>query len=111
MNGNITIDKDVNGNFCFIIENRTSTRKLSFLDVDVTIDPNYKNKIIVNLLKSKMKEEYTTSEAKVLVETFNEFKKKVIELSDVASETKSMHDNNEKINKAQQKVNNFFNIL
>ena len=111
MNGNITIDKDVNGNFCFIIENRTSTRKLSFLDVDVTIDPNYKNKIIVNLLKSKIKEEYTTSEAKVLVETFNEFKKKVIELSDVSSETKSMHDNNEKINKAQQKVNNFFNIL
>ena len=111
MNGNITIDKDVNGNFCFIIENRTSTRKLSFLDVDVTIDPNYKNKIIVNLLKSKIKEEYTTSEAKVLVETFNEFKKKVIELSDVSSEAKSMHDNNEKINKAQQKVNNFFNIL
>ena len=111
MNGNITIDKDVNGNFCFIIENRTSTRKLSFLDVDVTIDPNYKNKIIVNLLKSKIKEEYTTSEAKVLVETFNEFKKKVIELSDVSSETKSIHDKNEKINKAQQKVNNFFNIL
>ncbi len=111
MNGNITIDKDVNGNFCFIIENRTSTRKLSFLDVDVTIDPNYKNKIIVNLHKSASKEEYTTSEAKVLVDTFNEFKKRVIEVSDVGSETKSIHENNEKVNKAQQKVNNFFNII
>jgi hypothetical protein len=110
MNGNITIEKDVNGNFYFIIENRTSTRKLSFLDVDVTIDPNYKNKIIVNLLKAKIKEEYTTSEAKILVDTFNEFKKKVIELTDIGSETKSLHETNEKINKAQQKLNNFFNI-
>ena len=97
MNGNITIEKDSNG-------------RLSFLDVDVTIDPNYKNKIIVNLLKHKIKEEYTTSEAKVLVETFNEFKKKVIEMSDVGSETKSLHDKNEKINKAQQRLNNFFKI-
>ena len=111
MNGNITIDKDTSGNFWFIIENRTSTRKLSFLDVDVTIDPNYKNKIIVNLLKDKIKEEYITSEAKVLVDTFNEFKKKVIESSDIDSETKSIHETNEKINKAQQKINNFFNIL
>ena len=111
MNGNITIEKDINNNFSFIIENRTSTRKFSFLDVDVTIDPNYKNKIIVNLIKSKIKEEYTTSEAKVLVDTFNEFKKKVIELSDVDSETKSVNEANEKINEAQQRVNNFFNIL
>ena len=111
MNGNITIEKDINGNFSFIIENRTSTRKMSFLDVDVSIDPNYKNKIIVNLHKSASKEEYTTSEAKVLVDTFNEFKKRVIEVSDVGSETKSIHENNEKVNKAQQKVNNFFNII
>ena len=110
MNGNITIEKDVNGDFNFILENRASTRKLSFLDVDVTLDPNYKNKIIVNLLKYKIKEEYTTSEAKALVETFNEFKKKVIESSDVGSETKSINETNEKINKAQQKVNNFFNF-
>jgi hypothetical protein len=110
MSGNITIEKDVKGNFNFIIENRTSTRKLSFLDVDVTIDPNYKNKIIVNLLKAKIKEEYITSEAKVLVETFNEFKKKVIELTDVGSENKSIHGTNEKIIEAQQKINNLFNI-
>ena len=111
MNGNITIEKDINGNFSFIIENRTSTRKMSFLDADVSIDPNYKNKIIVNLYKSGTKEEYTTSEAKVLVDTFNEFKKRVIELSDVGSETKSIHENDEKVNKAQQKLNNFFNII
>ena len=110
MSGNITIEKDVKGNFNFIIENRTSTRKLSFLDVDVTIDPNYKNKIIVNLLKAKIKEEYITSEAKVLVETFNEFKKKVIELTDVGSENKSIHGTNEKMIEAQQKINNLFNI-
>ena len=67
--------------------------------------------IIVRLNKSGTKEEYTTSEARVLVDTFNEFKKRVIELSDVGSETKSIHENNEKVNKAQQKVNNFFNIL
>ena len=110
MSGNITIEKDIKGNFNFIIENRTSTRKMSFLDVDVTIDPNYKNKIIVNLLKAKIKEEYITSEAKVLVETFNEFKKKVIELTDVGSENKSLHGANEKIIEAQQKINNLFNI-
>ena len=110
MSGNITIEKDIKGNFNFIIENRTSTRKMSFLDVDVTIDPNYKNKIIVNLLKAKIKEEYNTSEAKVLVETFNEFKKKVIELTDVGSENKSLHGANEKIIEAQQKINNLFNI-
>ena len=110
MSGNITIEKDIKGNFNFIIENRTSTRKMSFLDVDVTIDPNYKNKIIVNLLKAKLKEEYITSEAKVLVETFNEFKKKVIELTDVGSENKSLHGANEKIIEAQQKINNLFNI-
>ena len=57
-----------------------------------------------------MKEEYTTSEAKILVETFNEFKKKVIESSDVGSETKSIHEANEKLIKAQQQVNNFFNF-
>ena len=111
MNGNITIEKNVNGEFYFIIENRISTRKLSFLDVDVSIDPNYKNKIIVTLYKSGTKEEYTTSEAKALVNTFNEFKKRVIELSDVGSETKSIHENDEKVNKAQQKLNNFFNII
>jgi hypothetical protein len=110
MNGNITIEKDSNGEYVFIIENRASTRRVSFLDVDVTIDPNYKNKIIVNLLKYKIKEEYTTSEAKVLVETFNEFKKKVIEMSDIGSEAKAQRDKNEKFNKAQQRLNNFFNI-
>ena len=110
MNGNITIEKDSNGDYVFIIENRASTRRVSFLDVDVTIDPNYKNKIIVNLLKYKIKEEYTTSEAKVLVETFNEFKKKVIEMSDIGSEAKAQRDKNEKFNKAQQRLNNFFNI-
>ena len=110
MNGNITIEKDSNGEYVFIIENRTSTRRVSFLDVDVTIDPNYKNKIIVNLLKYKIKEEYTTSEAKVLVETFNEFKKKVIEMSDIGSEARAQRDKNEKFNKAQQRLNNFFNI-
>ena len=111
MNGNITIEKDITGNFNFIIENRTATRKLSFLDVDVTVDPNYKNKIIVNFLKDNTQEEYTTSEAKVLVDTFNEFKKRVIEVSDVGSDTKSIHENDEKVNKAQQKINNFFGMI
>ena len=111
MNGNITIEKDLNNNYNFIIENRTTTRKFSFLDIDIISDKSDPRKIIIKFHKLNTTEEYYTSEAKVLLENFKEFKKRVIEVSDITSDAKSQAETDKKVYSTEKKLNNFLNII
>ena len=111
MNGNITIEKDLKNNYNFIIENRTTTRKFSFLDIDIISDKSDPRKIIIKFHKLNTTEEYYTSEAKVLLENFKEFKKRVIEVSDITSDEKSQAETDKKVYSTEKKLNNFLNII
>ena len=111
MNGNITIEKDLNNNYNFIIENRTTTRKFSFLDIDIFGDKNNPKKIIIKFYKLNTQEEYFTSEAKILIDNFKEFKKRVIEVSDITSDAKSQAETDKKVYSTEKKLNNFLNII
>ena len=97
MNGNITIEKDFKNNYNFIIENRTTTRKFSFLDIDIFPDKTNPKKITIKFNKLNTQEEYYTSEAKILLENFKEFKKRVIEVSDITSDVKSQAETDKKV--------------
>ena len=111
MNGNITIEKDFKNNYNFIIENRTTTRKFSFLDIDIFPDKTNPKKITIKFNKLNTQEEYYTSEAKILLENFKEFKKRVIEVSDITSDVKSQAETDKKVISTEKKLNNFLNII
>ena len=111
MNGNITIEKDLKNNYNFIIENRTTTRKFSFLDIDIFGDKTNPKKIIIKFYKLNTQEEYYTSEAKILLDNFKEFKKRVIEVSDITSDAKSQAETDKKVYSTEKKLNNFLNII
>ncbi len=111
MNGNITIEKDLKNNYNFIIENRTTTRKFSFLDIDIFPDKTNPKKITIKFNKLNTQEEYYTSEAKILLENFKEFKKRVIEVSDITSDVKSQAETDKKVISTEKKLNNFLNII
>jgi len=108
LNAVIIIEKEKNNKYIFKIENRTSTRKYNLLDLEINQIDN--NKIVIKFLKENTQEEYITKEAKILCENFYDFKQKVIEVSDVISEAKSMAENEEKIAKTREKLNNFLNM-
>ena len=104
----IILEKEKNNKYVFKIENRTSTRKFNLLDLEINQIDN--NKIVIKFLKDNTQEEYTTKEAKIICENFYDFKQKVIEVSDAISEAKSLAENEEKIAKTREKLNNFLNM-
>ena len=104
----IIIEKEKNNKYIFKIENRTSTRKFNLLDLEINQIDN--NKIVIKFLKDNTQEEYITKEAKIICENFYDFKQKVIEVSDSLSEAKSLAENEEKIAKTREKLNNFLNM-
>ena len=110
LNGNIIIEKEGNG-FSFIIENRTATRKFSFLDVDLFCDQNDPSKVTIKFNRDDVTEEYFTREAKRLVETFADFKKKVIEMTDSTSTEKTNKVTEDKVIKTQKQLDSFLGIL
>ena len=110
LNGNIIIEKE-GDSFSFIIENRTATRKFSFLDVEITIDSGDPTKLILKFIKGGEIEEYYTKEAKRLLETFNDFKRKVIEMTDETSDVKSIKESQEKVVKTEKQLNSFFGMI
>ena len=110
LNGNIIIEKE-GDSFSFIIEKRTATRKFSFLDVEITIDSGDPTKLILKFIKGGEIEEYYTKEAKRLLETFNDFKRKVIEMTDETSDVKSIKESQEKVVKTEKQLNSFFGMI
>ena len=110
LNRNIIIEKEGNG-FSFIIENRTATRKFSFLDVDLFCDQNDPSKVTIKFNRDDVTEEYFTREAKRLVETFADFKKKVIEMTDSTSTEKTNKVTEDKVIKTQKQLDSFLGIL
>ena len=114
MSGNITIEKDGN-NYHFIIQNRTATRKLTFLDVDVLLDEKESNKVIIKFNKEgNVTEDYYTKDSKEAVrlfKTFNDFRKKAIEETDIASSIKTQQAKEEKVMKTEKEINNFLGMI
>ena len=111
MNGSLTFE-DENQNYCIIIENRTATRKYTYLDINIYPDKNDNTKIYIQFIKeNNMKEEYYTKERDRLIETYNTLKNKVISVTDIASEDKAKKENQEKVNKTQTQLSNFFGVI
>ena len=114
MSGNITIEKDGN-NYNFIIQNRTATRKLTFLDVDVMLDDKESNKVVIKFNKEgNVMEDYYTKDSKEAVrlfKTFNDFRKKAIEETDIASSIKTQQAKEEKVMKTEKEINNFLGMI
>ena len=114
MSGNITIEKDGN-NYNFIIQNRTATRKLTFLDVDVLLDDKESNKVVIKFNKEgNVMEDYYTKDSKEAVrlfKTFNDFRKKAIEETDIASSIKTQQAKEEKVMKTEKEINNFLGMI
>lgn len=71
--------------YSIAIANRTNTRRYSFLDVDIVRDIQDSNKIYVKFIKENNQEEYYCNEAQKLIEYYNEYKRRAIEVTDFSS--------------------------
>jgi hypothetical protein len=70
-------------NFVLSIENRTSSRKCSFLEIDILKDNKDATKIYLRFLRENTEEEYFTNEIDRLLEFFNDFKRRAIESNEI----------------------------
>jgi hypothetical protein len=93
--GRITFQKE-GDQYSVQIHNRTATRKYSFLDLDILRDPNENNKIIVKFIKESSQEEYFCNDFSKLLEYYEEYKKKAIEMTDFSARIKNDKTNSEK---------------
>lgn len=93
--GRITFQKE-GEQYSVQIHNRTSTRKYSFIDLEITKDPIENNKIIIKFLKENNQEEYFCNEFAKLLEYYEEYKKKAIEVTDFSVKNKNDKTNSEK---------------
>jgi len=92
MDGSFIMKKEDNQYF-FVIENKTSTRTLSFLDVDLRGDYNDPYKIFVRFLRENKEEEYYHNDINKIVEYFEDFRRKAIEFSVIYQDNKSSNTN------------------
>jgi chromosome segregation protein len=106
--GRIIMQREGNS-FSFSIENRTSTRKYSFLDIEIRKDANDPNKIIIKFIKENSEEEYYSNDVIKIIEIYEDFKKKTIESSDFTTIKKEDKTNTgKKAQIAQEKLKNLF---
>jgi hypothetical protein len=95
--------------FVFIIENRTSSRKLSFVDIDLRRDLKDPAKLYVRFVKDNTEEEYYSGELNKIFEYFEDFRKKSIELS-TETEMRSKQESKENEKKVNAKLKDIFKI-
>jgi chromosome segregation ATPase len=83
--------------YIFIIENRTSSRKFSFLDIDIRRDVKDSTKLYVKFIKENHEEEYYSNEIGKILEYYEDFRKRTIELStEIEARTRKESKENEK---------------
>jgi len=88
MDGSFIMKKEDN-NYYFVIENKTSTRIFTFLEVDLRGDNNDPNKIFVRFLKDNKEEEYYYQDINNITDYFEDFRRKAIEVSSMYLDSKS----------------------
>ena len=113
MDGMIIMKKEDNY-FYFLIENKTSTRTFTFLDVDLRRDFNDPLKFFVRFLKENKEEEYYYNDVNKIFDFFEDFRRKTIENSEIYQEneskiveTKQNNENKKKV-VVHKKINNLF---
>jgi hypothetical protein len=84
IDGCIKMEKE-DGNYYFVIENKTSTRTFKFIDIDIWNDNNEKNKFFIKFLSNNTQEEYYYEDVNKLIEYFEDFRRKSLEIIDVNS--------------------------
>lgn len=109
MDGSFIMKKEDN-NYYFMIENKTSTRTFSFLEIDLRGDYNDPNKIFVRFLKDNIEEEYFYQDVNKIMDYFEDFRRKAIEISSMYMDNKTLNANNQKETKrrvvAKEKIKN-----
>jgi hypothetical protein len=95
--------------YFFIIENRTSSRRLSFLDIDVRRDVKDLTKLIVRFVKENNEEEYYSNELNKIFEYYEDFRKRTIELS-AELERRKKKETKENEKNVNDKLKNAFKI-
>jgi hypothetical protein len=92
IDGSFIMKKEEN-NYYFVIENKTSTRTLNFLEVDLRGDYNDPNKIFVRFLRDNKEEEYFYNDVNKIIDYFEDFRRKAIEVSSMFLDNKANNSN------------------
>jgi hypothetical protein len=95
--------------FFFIVENKSSSKKVSFLDVDIRRDIKDSHKIYIKYIKDNSEEEYYSNEINKIFESFDDFRKKSIELS-TEIEMRNKKESKENERKVNAKLKDIFKI-
>lgn len=99
MDGSILMKKEDN-DYYFAIENKASTRTFSFLEIDIRADYNDPYKFFIRLLKENKEEEYFSNDVATIIEYFEDFRKKAIEVSEM------YRDGDSNIKRTESKISN-----
>ena len=92
IDGSFIMKKEEN-NYYFVIENKTSTRTLNFLEIDLRGDYNDPNKIFVRFLRDNKEEEYFYNDVNKIIDYFEDFRRKAIEVSSMFLDNKANNSN------------------
>lgn len=109
IDGSFIMKKEDN-NYYFVIENKTSTRTFTFLEVDLRGDYNDPYKIFVRFLRENKEEEYFYQDVNTIMDYFEDFRRKAIEVSSMYLDNKSTNINSQQEPKrkvvAKEKIKN-----
>ncbi len=109
LDGSLIMKKEDN-NYYFVIENKASTRTFNFLEVDLRGDFNDQNKIYIRFLRDNKEEEYFYQDVNKIMDYFEDFRRKAIEVSSMYLDNKSNISNNPQEQKrkvvAKEKIKN-----
>jgi len=110
--GKFIFIKEDESNFVFIIENKTNSRRFSFLDCELE-KLSFSGNFLVKFIKEKKQEEYICDNVTKLIDAFNEFRRRAIEIHDFSSRTTEKEKIDKiiaiKTNKTQA-INNLFDF-
>jgi hypothetical protein len=95
--------------YIFTIENRTSSRRLTFLDIDLRRDVKDGTKLYVRFIKENNEEEYYSNEINKIFEYYEDFRKKTIEIS-TENQMRNRKESKENEKKVYAKLKDNFKI-
>ena len=109
MKAQLTFQKEEN-NFFIYIANRMATRKFTFMDLDILVDQQDNTKIIVKFVRDNTQEEYFTNETQKLLNSYDEYRKRAIEVTDFTTKKTEKTNTEKKKKNVEKELNNIFDI-
>jgi len=109
MKAQITFQKE-DGNYFVYVANRLATRKFTFLDLDLSVDPQENTKLILKFMRDNTQEEYFTNEIQKLLTSYEEYRKRAIEVTDFSFKPGDKSNTAKKKKNVEKELNNIFDI-